>query len=112
MNRRCYLGNIRREPRSCRSSSGATGVDDASVIATESRKRARPGKTRNLNYWTGSFPSSKQKLTNSTKELRRLASAVKDDAAIAKRTEVLTANQQEISEHETRRREAWRSKRG
>lgn len=85
-----------------------TGVDDASVIATESRKESKARQKAQLELLDRLIPELEAEIGKFDKEPASIEERCKrTDAAIATRTEVLTASQQEISEHETRRREAW-----
>jgi len=85
-----------------------TGVDDASVIATESRKESRARQKAQLELLDRLIPELEAEITKLDKEPASIEERRKrTDQAIAARTEVLTASQQEIAENEERRREAW-----
>lgn len=85
-----------------------TGVDDASVIATESRKESKARQKAQLELLDRLIPELEAEITKLDKEPASIEERRKrTDQAIAARTEVLTASQQEIAENEARRREAW-----
>jgi hypothetical protein len=85
-----------------------TGVDDASVIATESRKESKARQKAQLDLLDRLIPELETEIAKHDKEPASIEERRKrTDQAIAARTEVLTASQQEIAENEHRRREAW-----
>lgn len=85
-----------------------TGVDDSSVIATESRKESKARQKAQLELLDRLIPELEAEITKFDKEPASIEERRKrTDQAIAARTEVLTASQQEIAENEQRRREAW-----
>jgi hypothetical protein len=85
-----------------------TGVDDASVIATESRKESKARQKAQLELLDRLIPELEAEIARFDKEPASIEERRKrTDAAVATRTEVLTASQKEISDHEERRREAW-----
>jgi AAA domain len=85
-----------------------TGVDDASVIATESRKESKARQKAQLELLDRLIPELEAEIGKLDKEPASIEERRKrTDAAVATRTEVLTASQKEISDHEEKRREAW-----
>jgi AAA domain len=85
-----------------------TGVDDASVIETESRKESKARQKAQLQLLDRLIPELETEIAKLDKEPASIEERRKrTDQTIAARTEVLTASQQEIAENEARRRDAW-----
>jgi hypothetical protein len=85
-----------------------TGVDDSSVIATESRKESKARQKAQLELLDRLIPDLETEIAGIDKEPASIDERRKrTEEAIAARTEVLTFSQQEIAEHEKTRREAW-----
>ena len=85
-----------------------TGVDDSSVIATESHKESKARQKAQLELLDRLIPELETEIRRLDKEPASIEERRKrTDEAIATRTEVLTASQQEIADHEQKRREAW-----
>jgi DNA repair exonuclease SbcCD ATPase subunit len=85
-----------------------TGVDDASVIATESRRESKAKQRAQLELLDRLIPELEAEIRELDKEPVSIEERRKRiDETIAIRTEVLTSSQHEIAEHEERRRQAW-----
>ena len=85
-----------------------TGVDDASVIAKESRTESKARQKAQLELLDRLIPELESEIAMLDKEPASIEDRRKrTDEVIAARTEVFTASQQEIAEHQERRREAW-----
>jgi hypothetical protein len=85
-----------------------TGVDDSSVIATESSKESKARQKAQLELLDRLIPELETEIQKLDKEPTSIEERRKrTDEAIAARTQVLTANQQEIAAHEEKRRAAW-----
>jgi hypothetical protein len=85
-----------------------TGVDDASVIAKESRKESKAKQKAQLELLDRLIPELETEILELDKEPASIEDRrQKADQAIAARSEVLTASQQEIANHEEKRRDAW-----
>lgn len=85
-----------------------TGVDDSSVIATESRKESRARQKAQLELLDRLIPELEAEITGLDKEPASIEERRRrTEVAIATRAEVLTANQGEIAQREKTRQEAW-----
>jgi hypothetical protein len=85
-----------------------TGIDDSSVIATESRKESRARQKAQLELLDRLIPQLEAEISDLDKEPASIEERRKrTEAAIATKTEILTANQDEIAQHEQTRQEAW-----
>jgi hypothetical protein len=87
-----------------------TGIDDASVIARESRKESKAKQKAQLELLDRMIPALEATITELDKEPASIEDRRrKIDATVAERSEVLTASQKEIAGLEAQRREAWES---
>jgi hypothetical protein len=85
-----------------------TGVDDSSVIATESRNENKAKRTAQLELLDRLIPQLEKEIADLDKEPASIVDRRKRiDEAVAERTEVLTNSQREIAEQEEKRRRAW-----
>lgn len=85
-----------------------TGIDDSSVIATESRKESRARQKAQLELLDRLIPQLEAEISDLDKEPASIEERRKrTEAAIAAKTEIFAANQNEITRHEQTRQEAW-----
>ena len=78
------------------------------MIATESSKESKARQKAQLELLDRLIPELETEIQKLDKEPTSIEERRKrTDEAIAARTQVLTANQQEIAAHEEKRREAW-----
>jgi AAA domain len=85
-----------------------TGVDDSSVIATESRKENKAKRVAQLELLDRMIPQLEKEIADLDKEPASIAERRKKiDETVTQHSEVLTTSQKEIAEHEQKRREAW-----
>jgi hypothetical protein len=85
-----------------------TGVDDSSVIASESQHESRARQKAQLELMDRLIPELEKEIAGLDKEPASIEERRKrTDDAIAARTQVLTASQQEIAGQEKARRDAW-----
>jgi hypothetical protein len=87
-----------------------TGVDDRSVIAHQTRKESQQRKKAQLELLDRMIARTEEQLSRADKELATVAERkMRVNEAIAKRTEVITLNQNEIVSLQQRRQHAWDS---
>lgn len=85
-----------------------TGVDDGSIIARETRKESLSRKKAQLELLDRMIGRVEEQIARADKEPASVSERKKRIAeAIGSRTQIVTASQEEIAQHERRRQEAW-----